>query len=164
ECKYPSENEIASQWKSLRKIMTSTREEVQKVVNSCLEGERRIAEFEVRLGRDHFEEIEDFLERFPDDELKEFMNWLIKTKAQIITSGKYFNLYLMHIVQMVIVKFELDINQLPSLCEDPKRCNLQHIKIMKKWFQEVGGVCQLSLKMLVDALAQLDAEFGTAEQ
>ena len=41
---------------------------VQKVVNSCLEGERRIAEFEVRLGRDHFEEIEDFLERFPDED------------------------------------------------------------------------------------------------
>lgn len=164
ECKYPSETEIANQWKSLRKIMTATREEVQKVVNSCLEGERRIAEFEVRLGRDGFEEIDDFLKRFPDDELKEFMTWLIKTKAQIITSGKYFNLYLMHIVQMVIVKFELDINQLPSLCEDPKRCNLQHIKIMKKWFQEVGGVCQLSLKMLVEALAQLDAEFGTSDK
>ena len=163
DCIFPSEYETKKQWKSLRKIMLETRDAVQKVVNSCLEGQWRILEFEERLERDNFREIDDFLERFPDDELKEFMDWLIKTKAQILTSSKYFNQYLMHIVQMVIVKYELDINQLPSLSDDKKRCNLQHIKIMKKWFKEVGGVCQISLKILVDTLAQLEAEFGIVE-
>jgi hypothetical protein len=163
ECIYPEEKDYMAQWKNLRQIMIATREEVEKVVESCDEGVKRIADFEVRLDKDGFNEIDDFLERFPNDELEEFVSWLLRTKAKIITSGKYFNLYLMHIVQMVIVKFELDINQLPSLCEDEKRCNLQFIKLMKNWFNEVGGVCKISLDMLVRALEQLDKEFKTED-
>ena len=161
--KYPSNEEVLAQWTNLRKIMTTTRDEVQEVVNSCINGQEDIANFEQRLERDGFREIPDFLERFPDDEIKEFVIKLMKAKAKIITGSKYFNLYLMHIVQMVIVRFEMDLNQLPSLCEDEKRCHLQRVKLMKKWFIEVGGVCQLALNMLINALAQLDAEFGTSD-
>lgn len=161
--KYPSNEEVLAQWTNLRKIMTTTRDEVQEVVNNCINGQEDIANFEQRLERDGFREIPDFLERFPDDEIKEFVIKLMKAKAKIITGSKYFNLYLMHIVQMVIVRFEMDLNQLPSLCEDEKRCHLQRVKLMKKWFIEVGGVCQLALNMLINALAQLDAEFGTSD-
>lgn len=161
--KYPSNEEVLAQWTNLRKIMATTRDEVQEVVNNCINGQEDIANFEQRLERDGFREIPDFLERFPDDEIKEFVIKLMKAKAKIITGSKYFNLYLMHIVQMVIVRFEMDLNQLPSLCEDEKRCHLQRVKLMKKWFIEVGGVCQLALNMLINALAQLDAEFGTSD-
>lgn len=161
--KYPSNEEVLAQWTKLRKIMATTRDEVQEVVNNCINGQEDIANFEQRLERDGFREIPDFLERFPDDEIKEFVIKLMKAKAKIITGSKYFNLYLMHIVQMVIVRFEMDLNQLPSLCEDEKRCHLQRVKLMKKWFIEVGGVCQLALNMLINALAQLDAEFGTSD-
>ena len=161
--RYPKEEEIFKQWVKLRKIMTTTRDEVQEVVDQCIEGQKDIAVFEQRLERDGFKEIPDFLERFPDNEILEFVKKLMKAKAKIITGSKYFNLYLMHIVQMVIVRFEMDLNQLPSLCEDEKRCHLQRVKLMKKWFIEVGGVCQLALNMLINALKQLDEEFGTAD-
>lgn len=161
ECKYPNEDEVMKQWLGFRKIMIDTRKEVDEVVESCLDGEKQISEFEDRLDRDKFFEIDDFLKRFPDDEIQKFVEMLFKKKAKIIMSGKYFNLYLMHIVQMVIVKFEMNLNQLPSLCDDVKRCNLQRVKVMKKWFQEVGGVCQLAQKILVDTFDQLNAEFGT---
>lgn len=160
ELYYPKENEILSQWKNFKKTIIATKKEVESVIEACLEGQKRIKEFEERLERDNFKEIGDFLERFPDEEIKDFVAWLMKTKAKILTAGKYFNLYLMHIVQMVIVKFEMDLNQLPSLCEDEKRCNLQRTKLMKKWFIEVGGLCQMAYQILVDGFQELDKEFS----
>jgi hypothetical protein len=89
---------------------------------------------------------------------------MTKARSKIITFGKYFNLYLMHIVQMIIVKFEMDFNELPSLCEDQKRCKLQAIKLMKRWFPTIGDVCRISLKLLNDAYDDLEAEFGSQQQ
>jgi len=66
----------------------------------------------------------------------------------------------MHIVQMIIVKFEMDFNELPTLCQDKKRCKLQSVKLMRKWFPTIGDVCRLSLKLLVDAFDDLEKEFG----
>ena len=94
-----------------------------------------------------------------DDELDKITKEMLLTKKKIITGSKYFNLYLMHMVQMIIVRYEMEINGLPSMCEDEKRCKLQFLKLMKKWFPEVGGVCQLAQKILVDAFNKLDEEF-----
>lgn len=158
-CHYPTTNEIAKQWKSFRQIMADTRKEVNEVIEQCLDGERHIAEFEERLDADGFKEIDDFINRFPDDELDKITKEMLLTKKKIITGSKYFNLYLMHMVQMIIVRYEMEINGLPSMCEDEKRCKLQFLKLMKKWFPEVGGVCQLAQKILVDAFNKLDEEF-----
>jgi hypothetical protein len=65
---------------------------------------------------------------------------------------------------MIIVKFEMDFNELPSLCEDQKRCKLQAIKLMKRWFPTIGDVCRISLKLLNDAYDDLEAEFGSQQQ
>jgi hypothetical protein len=54
----------------------------------------------------------------------------------------------------------MDFNELPSLCDDKKRCKLQAIKLMKKWFPTIGDVCRLSLNLLVDAIEDLEKEFG----
>ncbi len=119
-----------------------------------------IDNFEKRLEEEGYAEISDFLERFPDDELDQVHGDMTRARSKIITFGKYFNLYLMHIIQMIIVKFEMDFNELPSLCEDKKRCKLQAIRLMKKWFPTIGDVCRISLKLLVDAFNDLEEEFG----
>lgn len=159
---YPTESEISSEYKKFRQIMIETRKEVEGVIDYCQKGEQLIAEFEERLNREGFAELEDFLERFPEEDLDEVHAEMTRARSKIITFGKYFNLYLMHIVQMIIVKFEMDFNELPSLCDDKKRCKLQAIKLMKKWFPTIGDVCRLSLKLLVEAYDDLEKEFGNA--
>lgn len=158
--KFPSDQDIRKEWRDFRKIIIDTRKEVEGVIEYCDKGEALIIEFEKRLDQDQYAKIEDFLERFPDDDLNEVHAEMTRARSKIITFGKYFNLYLMHIVQMIIVKFEMDFNELPSLCQDPKRCKLQAIKLMKRWFPTIGDVCRLSLKLLVDAHEELDKEFG----
>ena len=157
---YPDETEIKIEWKRFRQTIIDTIKEVEGVIEYCDKGTKMILDFENRLDKDGFSELEDFLERFPDDELNEVHTQMTKARGKIILFGKYFNLYLMHIVQMIIVKFEMDFNELPSLCQDEKRCKLQGIKHMKKWFPTIGDVCRLSLKLLSDAFEELDKEFG----
>ncbi|GAB4268792.1 MAG: DUF115 domain-containing protein [Candidatus Rifleibacteriota bacterium] len=157
---YPTEAEINEEYRKFRKTMIETRKEVEGVIEYCDKGEKMIADFEKRLEKDGFSELNDFLERFPDEELDVVHAEMTRARSKIITFGKYFNLYLMHIVQMIIVKFEMDFNELPSLCEDPKRCKLQAIKLMKRWFPTIGDVCRLALKLLVDAYDDLEKEFG----
>lgn len=159
---YPTSEEIAKVWRDFRKTMLETRKEVEGVIDYCDKGEKLIADFEDRLEKEGYAEINDFLERFPDDELDHVHAEMTKARGKIITFGKYFNLYLMHIVQMIIVKFEMEFNELPSLCQDKKRCKLQGIKLMKKWFPTIGDVCRLSLNLLIDAYNDLEKEFGKA--
>ncbi len=61
---------------------------------------------------------------------------------------------------MIIVKFEMDFNELPTLCDDRKRCQLQAIRMMRRWFPTIGDVCRLALDLLNKAYAQLTQEFG----
>jgi hypothetical protein len=161
---FPSEAEVDKEYKKFRKTMIETRKEVEGVIDYCDKGARLIEEFEKRLEEGGFAQLNDFLERFPDDELNQVHGEMTKARSKIITFGKYFNLYLMHIVQMIIVKFEMDFNELPSLCEDQKRCKLQAIKLMKRWFPTIGDVCRISLKLLNDAYDDLEAEFGSQQQ
>ncbi len=160
---YPTEGEIKREWRNFRKIIIETRKEVEGVIEYCDKGEQLIKSFEDRLEAEAYGKIEDFLARFPDAELDKIHGEMTMARSKIITFGKYFALYLMHIVQMIIVKFEMDFNELPSLCDDPKRCKLQAIKLMKKWFPTIGDVCRLSLKLLIDAFDDLEKEFGTGE-
>jgi hypothetical protein len=157
---YPTESEIQSEFRRFRNTMLETRKEVEGVIDYCDRGAKLIADFEERLENEGYAQIDDFLERFPDDDLDEVHGEMTRARSKIITFGKYFNLYLMHIVQMIIVKFEMDFNELPSLCDDKKRCKLQAIKLMKKWFPTIGDVCRLSLNLLVDAIEDLEKEFG----
>ncbi len=157
---FPTEADIRKEWREFRRIIKDTRQEVEGVIDYCTKGEALIDEFEKRLSEGDYEKLEDFLERFPDEDLNSVHAEMTRARSKIITFGKYFNLYLMHIVQMIIVKFEMDFNELPSLCQDQKRCKLQAIKLMKRWFPTIGDVCRLSLKLLVDAFAELDQEFG----
>ncbi len=158
--RYPTEGDITREWRSFRKIILETRKEVEGVIEYCDKGEKLVRDFEERLERESFSQVEDFLARFPDADLDKIHGEMTMARSKIITFGKYFALYLMHIVQMIIVKFEMDFNELPTLCQDPKRCKLQAIKLMKRWFPTIGDVCRLSLKLLVDAFDDLDKEFG----
>lgn len=158
--KYPDEYEIRREWQNFRQIMLDTRKEVEGVIDYCDRGVTLVDAFESRLEEEGYKEIDDFLERFPEEDLDKIHAEMTRARSSIITFGKYFNLYLMHIVQMIIVKFEMDFNELPSLCQDKKRCKLQAVKLMKKWFPTIGDVCRLSLKLLVDAFEDLDREFG----
>ncbi len=160
---YPTEGEIKREWRNFRKIIIETRKEVEGVIEYCDKGEQLIKNFEDRLENEAYGKIEDFLARCPDGELDKIHGEMTMARSKIITFGKYFALYLMHIVQMIIVKFEMDFNELPTLCDDPKRCKLQAIKLMKKWFPTIGDVCRLSLKLLVDAFDDLEKEFGSGE-
>ncbi len=158
--RYPTDGDITREWRNFRKIILETRKEVEGVIDYCDKGEKLVRDFEERLERESFSQIEDFLARFPDADLDKIHGEMTMARSKIITFGKYFALYLMHIVQMIIVKFEMDFNELPTLCQDPKRCKLQGIKLMKRWFPTIGDVCRLSLKLLVDAFEDLDKEFG----
>jgi hypothetical protein len=140
--------------------MLDTRKEVEGVIDYCDKGAALVEAFEKRLEEEGYREIEDFLKRFPDEDLDKIHGEMTRARSAIITFGKYFNLYLMHIVQMIIVKFEMDFNELPTLCQDKKRCKLQAVKLMRRWFPTIGDVCRLSLKLLVEAFEDLDREFG----
>jgi hypothetical protein len=157
---YPTEEEIRKEYRQFRRTIIDTRKEVEGVIDYCDKGVKMIDEFEQRLQKDGFAKIEDFLERFPDDELDHIHAEMTRARSKIITFGKYFNLYLMHIVQMIIVKFEMDFNELPSLCDDMKRCKLQSIRLMKRWFPTIGDVCRISLQLLIEAAEDLEKEFG----
>ena len=157
---YPQEHDISREWRNFRKTIIDTRKEVEGVIDYCDKGMAMVADFEHRLEEEGFKDIEDFLARFPDEDLDKIHAEMTRARSSIITFGKYFNLYLMHIVQMIIVKFEMDFNELPSLCPDKKRCKLQAVKLMRKWFPTIGDVCRLSLKLLVDAFDDLEKEFG----
>jgi len=157
---YPTEHEIRREWRNFRQTMIDTRKEVEGVIEYCDKGAALVEEFERRLEDEGYKAIEDFLERFPDEDLDKIHAEMTQARSKIITFGKYFNLYLMHIVQMIIVKFEMDFNELPTLCQDKKRCKLQAVKLMKRWFPTIGDVCRLSLKLLVDAFDDLEKEFG----
>ncbi|HEY9071058.1 MAG TPA: 6-hydroxymethylpterin diphosphokinase MptE-like protein [Candidatus Ozemobacteraceae bacterium] len=156
----PTEPEIQTLWKRFRKTMNDTRDAVRRVIEFCENGEKKVQDFEMELEDGGFRQLEDFLERFPQERLDRIHVELTQARGSIITFGKYFNLYLMHIVQMIIVKFEMDFNELRSLCEDEKRVKLQAIRMMRRWFPMIGDVCKLSLKLLEDAYAKLTAEFG----
>ncbi|MBU1109266.1 MAG: DUF115 domain-containing protein [Candidatus Riflebacteria bacterium] len=157
---FPTAHEIRREWRNFRQTIVDTRKEVEGVIDYCEKGIAMVDAFERRLEEEGFKDIDDFLERFPDEDLDKIHAEMTRARSSIITFGKYFNLYLMHIVQMIIVKFEMDFNELPSLCQDKKRCKLQAVKLMRKWFPTIGDVCRLSLKLLVDAFDDLEKEFG----
>ncbi|OGK12846.1 MAG: hypothetical protein A2W80_07425 [Candidatus Riflebacteria bacterium GWC2_50_8] len=157
---YPKENDIRKEWRNFRQTLIDTRKEVEGVIDYCDKGIALVDAFEKRLEDEDYKQIDDFLTRFPDEDLDKIHAEMTRARSSIITFGKYFNLYLMHIVQMIIVKFEMDFNELPTLCQDKKRCKLQAVKLMKKWFPTIGDVCRLSLKLLIDAFDDLDKEFG----
>lgn len=157
--KKPGDNEVRNEWRSFRRTMIETRKEVEGVIEYCDRGMKLVDDFEQRLVDEGYDKLDDFIERFPESDLDEIYNEMTRARSKIILFGKYFNLYLMHIVQMIIVKFEMDFNELPSLCQEPKRCKLQAIKLMKRWFPTIGDVCRLSLNLLNDAYEELDQQF-----
>ncbi len=156
----PSEAEVAREWRKFKRIMEETRTEVEGVIRFCQDGERMVAAFETELNEGGYGALEDFLARYPADRLEQVCDEMARQRGRIIQFGKYFNLYLMHIVQMIIVKFEMDFNELPTLCEDRKRCQLQAIRMMRRWFPTIADVCRLSLDLLNKAYDQLTQEFG----
>jgi len=158
---FPTPKEIKVEWMRFRQTMDSTRREVSEVIKFCQTGAKLVDEFEEELDRGGFNSLDDFLARFPEDRLNKVHDEMTRQRGRIILFGKYFNLYLMHIVQMIIVKFEMDFNELPSLSEEPKRCKLQAVKMMKHWFPTIGDVCRLSLNLLEKAYDKLTAEFGS---
>lgn len=158
--RYPREQDIRKEWRNFRQTMIDTRKEVEGVIDYCDKGIVLVEAFEKRLEDEGYKDIDDFLARFPDEDLNNIHAEMTRARGSIITFGKYFNLYLMHIVQMIIVKFEMDFNELPTLCQDKKRCKLQAVKLMRQWFPTIGDVCRLSLKLLIEAFDELDQEFG----
>ncbi|OQA07911.1 MAG: hypothetical protein BWY66_01213 [bacterium ADurb.Bin374] len=155
----PTEEEIQTLWKRFKQTIENTRIEVDDVIEYCEKGEKRVTDFEKELEDGHFHELEDFLDRFPIDRLNEIHDELTRARGRIIMFGKYFNLYLMHIVQMIIIKFEMDFNELRSLCDDEKRVRLQAVRMMKRWFPMIGDVCKLARDLLENAYVKLKAEF-----
>ncbi len=149
-------------WKKLRKTIQETITEVRAVIDFCEVGVKKVDDFEKELADGNFVEQDDFLKRFPDQRLNDVYNEFFMARDKLYHFGKYFNLYLMHIIQMIIVQFEMDFFELPSLCDDLKRCKLQSIRMMKRWFPKIRDVCKLSLKLLERSFDKLEKEFGSA--
>ncbi|HQG27878.1 MAG TPA: hypothetical protein PLY73_04925, partial [Candidatus Ozemobacteraceae bacterium] len=156
----PTEEEVQKLWKRFKQTIENTRIEVDNVIEYCEKGEKRVTDFEKELDEGGFHELKDFLDRFPTERLNEIHDELTRARGRIIMFGKYFNLYLMHIVQMIIIKFEMDFNELRSLCDDEKRVRLQAVRMMKRWFPMIGDVCKIARDLLENAYVKLKAEFG----
>lgn len=146
--KPPTKPEITSTWIKFKRTLQETIREVEDIVAVCDGGDDKIRDFEKRLADENIHEIPDFLERFPDAELDELLVDLNRLRLKIIKSGKYFNLYLMHILQMIIIHFEIEMNSLPSMSQDKKRCKLQSIRLMKSWFPQIRDVSRRSLEYI----------------
>ncbi|MBF0409915.1 MAG: motility associated factor glycosyltransferase family protein [Candidatus Riflebacteria bacterium] len=159
----PNEAEIKNLWKNFHSIIRETEKDVREVIEFCEKGEKKVNDFELELANGGYTEIDDFLARFPKERLDNVYYDLTKSRGDIIMYGRHFNLYLMHIIQMIIVHFEMELNQLLSISDDDKRCKLQAIRIMKQWFPRVGDVCKVSYKLLEDAKKDLENEFGSQE-
>jgi hypothetical protein len=156
----PDEKEIKTNLQTLTKTIRETISEVTKIIEKCEHHTQKIIDFEDRLDTEGYREIDDFLARFPTTELENISIELNRARADIISSGKYFDLFLMHVVQMVIVRFEMDLNEIPSLCDDKKRCQLQAVRLMRKWFPTIRDLCKIALKLLEESFEKLKQEFG----
>lgn len=158
--KYPRPEELQRVWKKFRQTMIDTATEVNEVIEFCSEQDKIITAFDKELETEGYAEIEDFLKRYPDDRLNALHSVLTAARNKTMVFGKYFELYLMHIVQMVIIRFEMDFNEIPSLCENEKRCKLQAIRLMKKWFPNIRDLCKLALNLLLEAKTELEEKWG----
>lgn len=152
--KIPSESDVVSSWSTFKRVLKETINEVEEVISACDKGAREIEKFEERLANEGYNEIEDFLERFPEKDLDSVYLVLNKLRLKVITSGKYFNLFLMHIIQMIIIHFEIEFNALPSMSQDQKRCRLQAIKMLKRWFPQIRDVSRRSLEHIKSQKAE----------
>lgn len=146
--KKPTESEITSTWIRFKRTLQETIREVEDIVAVCDRGDDMIRTFEQRLADENIHEIPEFLEKFPDEDLDNIIVELNRLRLKIIKSGKYFNLYLMHILQMIIIHFEIELNSLPSMSQDKKRCKLQSIRLMKSWFPQIRDVSRRSLEYI----------------
>ena len=61
----------------------------------------------------------------------------------------------MHILQMIIIHFEIELKALPSKCQDKKRCKLQTIRMLKNWFPQIRDVSRRSLDLIYCNRAEL---------
>lgn len=152
--KMPTESDISSNWSTFKRVLKETIKEVEEVISGCDKGVEEITKFEERLANEGYNEIEDFLERFPENDLNAVFLILNKIRLKIVTSGKYFNLFLMHIIQMIIIHFEIEFNALPSMSQDQKRCRLQAIRMLKKWFPQIRDVSRRSLEHIKSQKAE----------
>ncbi|NLM16920.1 MAG: motility associated factor glycosyltransferase family protein [Candidatus Riflebacteria bacterium] len=156
----PTKYDLMKEWAAFSKTMLETETEVERVVKLCDDGLAMIENFEQEAAAMGISDTEGFLRDYPDYEFEKRLAQINSSRIKIMNMGGYFNLYLMHIVQMIIVRYELDFNQIPSLCDDKKRCGLQHMRLMKGWFTSIGGVCKLALDLLKVAIKELHEEFG----
>lgn len=146
--KTPDDNEIKQLWNNFKKVLQETIKEVTEVINACDKGLEIINKFEIDLGNRNINTIEEFLEKFPEEEILPVLNEITKQRVKVMSSGKYFNLYLMHIIQMIIIHFEIELKALPSKCQDEKRCKLQTIRMLKNWFPQIRDVSRRSLDLI----------------
>ncbi len=154
------DQEIRRIWKEFRENILVTQREVKDVIALCEAADKVVADFENQIAAARFTSLQDFLERFPTESLEQAMKELQRLKGKVLRSGRAFEKYLLHIVQMVFVQYEMDLNELPSLYEDPRQWKTQAVRKMKEWFGKTGDICRLSLGLLEDSRDRLEKEFG----
>jgi hypothetical protein len=158
--KYPTAKEVRRNWQHLHENLAATIREVRQVIQFCEKGVEKVQAFEDELATGGYLEIEDFLQRYPEEKIYALYVEFAKEREKLFNFGEAFKLYLMHIVQMILLRFEMDFNELPSLCADRKRCLLQSVRMMKQWYPTIRDVCKISLKLVEDSFETLKKEFG----
>lgn len=111
--KIPTDEEVGRARSEFERTVSLTREEVISIIRFCNTGMK-----------------------------SDNLNQMIQQRAKIIMSEPYLGLYLMHIVQMNLVKFEMDLIELTDDEESQKILTFQN------WFKSLGHLCKLALEEL----------------
>ncbi|NLI59711.1 MAG: motility associated factor glycosyltransferase family protein, partial [Clostridium sp.] len=92
------------------------------------------------------EELEKYIKKEAlDDNDKELIadlyNEVIKTRKELQSFSDTFQLLIMHIVQSIYIKFEIDMNEIPSKYEVYEKALAEIIIRNKDWFAVINNLC-----------------------
>lgn len=124
----------------LKEIIEHTEKEVREIIDNCIKG--------AELCKNHKEELENnpITKRF-----NEIRQEIIAPRMEIQTKySDTFQKFLMHVVQSVHLKFEMETTM---LCTD-------HVQVLAKfieWYSYIGDISELCLQSLVNAKEKLYA-------
>lgn len=162
--KYPSNNEIQNDLRKFIKVAESTIEEVVNIINLCIEGEKQISEYRKELQNvanseiltlSTSEEIKNYIHKIPYYLIESYYNKILSIKYKILSFGKYFELFLMHILQPVIISYELTLNEIPVIYSSKQEQWFFSIAKMNDWFTKIKDICTLALKILKDGYEKI---------
>lgn len=112
--------------------------DIEKMIDYCHEGSGFVEEKEQEL-RDYLA-MENLDEEFKNH-IIDLYREVIKYKNKLQSFSDTFQLLIMHIVQPIYIKFEIDMNEIPSKYEIYEKGVVEIILRQRDWFATINNLC-----------------------